>query len=246
LLDQRSALPARSQQAQHLLSGIARCGKCGRRLVAHFADSRSSGGKVYRQRFYHHRKTFYTDHRACDGVSKSADRLEEAVLAKIRELALSRDFQEAAFAKAKEQLAGSLPAIQHEREEVLAQLTEMDHRFNRWAEMLDSGAISEHQFRERNGKLIEQQAGLQARLAQLESREAEAEGVEVELGAVKEMLGNYATVWLHLTLDERREMLRALVEELQVWRDRAELKLVLMPSVEIDVRFGRGPNVVTP
>jgi site-specific DNA recombinase len=240
LLDQRSTLPPRSQQSQHLLSGIARCGRCGKRLVAHFADSRSSSGKVYRQRFYHHRKTFYTDHRACNGVSKSADRLEEAVLARIREMASSPTFQEAAFAKAKEQLARDLPMVQHEREELQAQLREMDLRFNRWAEMLDSGAISEHQFRERNSTLVEQQAALQRRLTELEAREAESEGVEVELEAVKRMLKDFDTTWAHLTLDERREMLRALVEELNVWKDRAELKLVLMPPVEIDLRFARG------
>jgi alanyl-tRNA synthetase len=130
--------------------------------------------------------------------------------------------------------------VRHEREEVQAQLTEMDRRFNRWAEMLDAGAISEHQFRERNSTLVEQQAALQRRLTELEAREAESEGVEVELEAVKRMLKDFDTTWAHLTLDEQREMLRALVEELNVWKYRAELKLVLMPPVEIDVSFGRG------
>jgi transposase len=130
--------------------------------------------------------------------------------------------------------------VQHEREELQAQLREMDLRFNRWAEMLDSGAISEHQFRERNRKLIEQQAGVQQRLADLETREAESEGVEVELETVRRMLQDFGTTWGHLTLDEQREMLRALVEELAIWPDRAHLRLVLMPPVEIDVSFGRG------
>ena len=240
LLSQRSTLPPRSHQSQHLLSGIAKCGKCGRRLVAHYAQRRTPSGERYRGRYYLQRRTVYTDHRYCEGVSKKADTLEEAVLGRIRELAASSEFQEVAFTKAKEQVARDLPVVRHEREEVQAQLTEMDRRFNRWAEMLDAGAISEHQFRERNSTLVEQQAALQRRLTELEAREAESEGVEVELEAVKRMLKDFDTTWAHLTLDEQREMLRALVEELNVWKYRAELKLVLMPPVEIDVSFGRG------
>jgi hypothetical protein len=53
------------------------------------------------------------------------------------------------------------------------------------------------------------------------------------------MLRDFGTVWDHLTLDEQREMLRALIEELNVWKDRAELKLVLMPAVGIDVQFAQ-------
>jgi len=246
LLNQRSTLPPRSHQSQHLLSGIAKCGKCGRRLVAHYAQRRTPTGKTYRGRYYHQRRTVYTDHRFCEGVSRKADTLEEAVLDRIRELAASPEFQEAAFAKAKEQLARDLPVVRHAREEVQAQLAEMDGRFNRWAEMLDSGAISEHQFRERNSKLIEQQAALQQRLTELEAREAEGEGVEIELEVVRQMLKDFDTTWEHLTLDEQREMLRALIEELNVWKERAVLKLVVMPPVEVDLRLVRGRKAGEP
>jgi hypothetical protein len=54
------------------------------------------------------------------------------------------------------------------------------------------------------------------------------------------MLQDFGTTWDHLTVDEQREMLRALVEELAIWPDRAHLRLVLMPPVEIDLRFARG------
>jgi hypothetical protein len=44
-----------------------------------------------------------------------------------------------------------------------------------------------------------------------------------------------------MTLDEQREMLRALVEDLRVWKQRAELKLLFLPPMEIPVVFRRGP-----
>jgi uncharacterized coiled-coil protein SlyX len=132
--------------------------------------------------------------------------------------------------------------LQQERDEVQGQVSDMAAQFARWAERLDAGRIDEEQFTERNAALLKQKAKLQERLAELDARLAEQEGTEVSLDEVRGMLRDFGTVWDHLTLDEQREMLRALIEELNVWKDRAELRLVLMPPVEVDLRFGRGPR----
>jgi len=243
LIAQRSQLPSRSHQSQHLLSGIVQCGKCGRLMQAHWLhtqSSRTKGRKRYRT--YLHRITEFVGETGCRGVSKSAAKLEAAVLERIREAAASADFQEAAFAEARRQLAKDLPAAADEREQIESQLSGLDRRFDLWAQQLEAGSIDDVQFRKRNEALLKEKAGLQERLASLGAKEAEAESLEMSLGQVREALKDFDRVWEHLTIDEQREMLRALVEHLKVWKDKAELKLVLMPPVEIPLVFRRGPT----
>jgi site-specific DNA recombinase len=238
----RSILPPRAHQSQHLLSGIARCGLCGSRLRAHWiltGIKRSRDQKRYRT--YHHRALEYGGDRYCRGVHKGADKLEAAVLEKVREVAGSSEFQEAAFEEARKRLAQAVPAVVDEREAAEAQLQALDRRFNLWATQLESGNTDDEQFRKRNEGLLREKAGLQERLAELRAREAEAEAVEVNLDQVRRTLANFDQVWDAMTIDEQREMLRGLVEHLKVWKDRAELKLVFFPPMEIPVVFKRGP-----
>ena len=238
LLASRHQLPPRTQQSQHLLSGLARCGKCGERLRGHWLLF--WGKSTRRYRAYRHRGNVYSGERACKGFTKAADKLEAAVVDKVREVAMSPEFQEAAFEAARKQLASDAPLLRRQRDEVQGQLLDMAVQFARWAERLDAGKIDEEQFTERNAALLKQKAELQERLAGLGARLAEQEGVEVSLEEVRAMLQDFGTTWDHLTVDEQREMLRALVEELAIWPDRAHLRLVLMPPVEIDLRFARG------
>ena len=241
LLEERRMMPPRTQHSPHLLSGIARCGKCGWRLQAHWQyHATKAGRKAYRS--YQHRGTDFAGQRACGGFTKSAGKLEALVIDKIRELAASEEFQEAAFRAAKAQLDSDLPAIRRERDEVSGELAGMAERLGRWAERLDRGQIDEEQFTTRNAELLQRKAKLQERLAGLDRRLAEGEGVEVGVTQVREMLRDFDTTWEHLTLDEQREMLRALIEELNLWRDRAELKLVLMPAVEIPLNVKRSAS----
>ncbi len=239
LIRQRAPLPPRTQQSRHLLSGIARCGQCGGRMIAHYGSYRNgTTRKSYRA--YRHVANPYAGDRACPGMTKSADKLEAAVLEKVREVAASPQFQEAAFAEAKGQLASDLPGIRREREAVVSRLAEMTPRFERWAERLDAGQIDEEQFCSRNAALLKEKAELQARLAELDARAAEHEGVEVGMEEVRGMLRDFDTVWEHMAVEERREVLRSLIEDLRVWKDRAELKLLFLPPIELPIAFARG------
>jgi len=107
---------------------------------------------------------------------------------------------------------------------------------------LDRGQIDEEQFTARNAALLQEKAQLQARWAELDAKLAEGESVEISLDKVRQTLQDFHRVWAHLTLEEGRELLRSLVEDLRVWRDRAELKLLFFPPTELSVVFQRGPT----
>lgn len=64
--------------------------------------------------------------------------------------------------------------------------------------------------------------------------------MEVTLAEVRRMLKDFPGVWEALTLEERRETLRLLVESLKVYRTHADLKLLFLESVQIPLEFRRG------
>jgi site-specific DNA recombinase len=160
LIRQRTSLPARSHQSQHLLSGLAHCGQCGQRLQAHYVNYlKDPSRRNYRS--YRHVANQFTDGRACPGLAKSADKLEGLVVQAIREVSLNGDLLDQAFDEARRELASVPPSARQQQAELSSKLAELGGRFDRWAERLDAGEIDEEQFRARNAALLQEKAEIQ-------------------------------------------------------------------------------------
>ena len=240
LATSRTQLAPRCQQHQHILAGLARCGVCGDRLYVHMTSShrRADGTGRHRYRNYMHRADLGS---TCSEFTKSADRLEQVVIDEVRVIAARPDFQKDAFAEAERQVQEDAPDFRAERAALETRLTELGRAFDQWAERLDQGKIRQDQFDRRNAALLKERDGIEDRLAELEAQEAKAESIEVGIEQVRVALQDFDRVWDAMTIDEQREMIRSLVEYLKVWKERAELKLLFMPPIEISVKFKRGP-----
>lgn len=88
----------RTKASPHLLSGLVRCGKCNRMLVAQFAKYKTRGGEKHFVGFRHSPNEFTGD-RYCPGVYHRGDTLEGAVVGAILELAARPDKETRAVAK---------------------------------------------------------------------------------------------------------------------------------------------------
>ncbi len=69
----------------------------------------------------------------------------------------------------------------------------------------------------------------------LNSDLGQEEQLEVNLAEVKQVLEDFPQVWDELEYEERREVLRSLVEDLKVWKTHAELKLLFLDPVEVSL-----------
>ena len=230
LIGSRKEQPPRTQQSEHLLSGLAECGICGKKLKLHYGAARKDGTS---HRFYTHGKDVKRD--SCRGFYKSADKLEAAVINEIRKIAESDFIQKPAIEELEKSIATQLVPLRQERERILAALSDMNVQFNKWADRLDAGAIDEVQFRERNAKLLREKTQMTGRLHEIDLRLAESENLEVSIEAVKQALSIFKGVWDNLEIQERREMLRHLVERLVVYSDHFEMQVILTPPVTMPV-----------
>jgi hypothetical protein len=124
---------------------------------------------------------------------------------------------------------------------VLGKLAEGDQVFDRWAERLTRGAIDEEQFERLNRAHLEEKRRLRQRLEAIETELESAGDVELTIGEVERSLEQFGEMWESLTVDERRELVRSLVESLTITPEGLKVKLVFMPEVRIALASrGRG------
>jgi len=225
----------RTKASPHLLSSLVRCGVCNRVLVAQKARYSTSGGEKSYYAFRHSPNEF-SGSRHCPGVYHRGDTLEDAVVTKILQLAQKPELMSAALSAAQEKLKDEGAPLRDEAAQITGQLAELDSRFEQWADRLDRHLIDEGQFRLHNQTLMEQKEKLARRLEEIESRLAEGEHIEVNLTQVQETLRNTPKVWENLQFEERRELLRLLIEKVAVHPDKVELHLYHLPAEPLETR----------
>jgi site-specific DNA recombinase len=229
ILSGRQKYPNRSQQSKYLLSGLARCGNCGRRLAAHTIYQ---GKKRTPYTFYHHSANGKVGEGSCSGLSKSMHLLESGVLAQINELSRSGTMEKVILQDVKNRKSKEhLPKIK-ERDKILLELKAMDEKFTQWADRLDSGKIDEDQFERQNQRLLARKKELQARMQELDEEVGKTAHLEVSLNEVRKVLADFPTLWETLEHEERQEVLRLLVEELKVFKTHAEMKLLFLDPIQ--------------
>jgi site-specific DNA recombinase len=230
IIQSRSILPSRTHDSPHLLSGIAHCGYCGKRLTTHAINQ---GKQKKRYDFYYHKADITVGENRCGGLAKSARLLESAVIEQIERLSQQQAMQKIVLEDVRKRRRTSAVPVIKECDKLLLELEAMGDKFSQWADRLDAGRIDEDQFDRQNARLLKRKNEVQVRLAELQAEIDHEENLEVSLAEVKKTLLDFPKVWDALEPEERREVLRSLVEELKVFKDRAELKLLFLDPIEV-------------
>lgn len=235
LAEERAELAPRAKSTPHLLSGIARCGRCHRNLVTH-RTKLSSPGKFHVS--YRHATSRTGE--PCLTIHKTAEGMEALVVEQVRKLAETPQLREAALQAAREELAVKEAPMASERDEILEKLGEGERSFDKWVDRLERGVIDEEQFTRLNETHLRDRAQLRQRLQELEKQAQRASDLETTVAEVEQTLLDFDATWEAATVDEQREILRSLVEHLDVYRDEMDLKLVFTPAVRLGLEFRRG------
>ena len=226
----RSIMRTRTASVQvNLLLGFAVCARCGQRLYisgtqAKWCAYRCTNGLAQGQR-------------TCPKVVAAADVVERAVLGAIQQIAERPDMQELLRAEASALVAQEDAGLRQERKGLKEQMIDQERQFERWALLSVQGNMTPEQFGGFNRKLQADQAATRARLAAVEAALASQTLRAETARKVQETLRDFGTVWHHLNLDERRQVLSLLVNELRIDREgttiRVHLQTVLLPPQEL-------------
>jgi len=225
----RQKFSNRSQQSKYLLSGLARCGKCGQRLLVH-TIYQGKNKKAYI--FYNHPRNSKVGEAACTGLSKSLRILDEAVISQVMAMSRSGLMEKVILHDVKSRRNKEHVPKVKERDKILLELQAMDEKFTQWADRLDSGKIDEDQFEKQNARLLARKKELQAWMGQLNEEVSQTENLEVSLAEVRKVLQEFPTLWDSLEHEEKQEVLRLLIESLKVYKTHAEMKLLFLDPIQ--------------
>ena len=158
------------------------------------------------------------------------------MVAEILKLAKSPKVVESALAAAQERLKNEDAPVRDEMAQISSRISEFDKLFEEWPDQLDRRLIDEAQFRQQNSWLIAEREKLVRRLEELETKAGEGPRLDVSFSQVKEILRNTATAWDNLQFEEKREILRLLVEKISVYPDRVDLHIHHLPPRTLQTR----------
>jgi site-specific DNA recombinase len=184
----RTGRPDRARPGQYLLSGLARCGRCGRPV----AGSRGRGRRYY----------VCTGRRACGCAYMDAGALEAALLAEVRAVAPVGDVA----AEAQACLAGAREALARAG----ADRASVARRRRRLEDEFLGGTLDAAEYARLAARLDAEAGEVAQRLERAAAAVAEAEAV-VQAGVGVDP-------WPWLSFDEVRQVVRELTASLQVYQ----------------------------
>ncbi len=230
-LTQKQKVHPRRRYSQLLLAGIAKCATCGRTLRTHYKSKNSKS--------YECMGNTLVGEGACPGFRKVDYRVDNAVLDRVMEIVKGEVIQNMAFDELDEMLEDDLGPLRDELDKVQSELENIGETFNRWADRLDRGLITEDQFAARNEKLMGKQERLESRRDEILQKCEAGERAEVEFEQVKEALSKFASLWEEATLEERKELMGLLIEKLEVAPTEVMLKVRFAEEYAIPIKHGR-------
>jgi len=218
----------RGNASNFLLSGVVRCGSCGKAYVG--MSARGNGG---RYEYYAYSGRQKHGPKACRNERLPRHKLEHAVLQQLAALYRDGDLVAEALSQAEQEAARTRPEIEQRLASIGAEITRGEQALERYYEAFEQGKLSPERCDERLSRLQARLEDLNAQEAELSrsiSQEAGRAPTPADLAAVADQLER---VIADGEPQKAKALLRLLIEELRV-DGRAQIQPIyrlVMPEV---------------
>lgn len=193
----RNAGTPHSRKVQAPLRGLLYCAACGSLMTPTYSSSQTR-----RYRYYACLQAMQKQGSRCNARSVPAPLVEEAVLAGIRQFAISPEVVQAAAKVARERISDELRA---RREELKAANARVRNGKSQMARMRVPDEA-------REAGLRDQIAALESNACKLRTAIARGERLRLDESSVRTRLGDFDEIWKALTAEQQATLLRQLVE----------------------------------
>lgn len=138
----------RGNSSDFLLSGVIRCGHCGRAYIG--MSARGKGGTYH---YYACTARQKYGPKACQGERVSREKLETAVLRQLTGIYRDSPLIHDALAAAQEQAQRERPALDEQRRAITAEITRVERSTERYFEAFEQGRLSPERCEQRVSRL---------------------------------------------------------------------------------------------
>lgn len=212
------AVPNRAKRSVYPLSGLAKCGECGRSMFGFRQPSKAKDPKALAARPYY---SYYVctgssqlrgKSRACDNWGMLTERVEAAVIDSLKRLYLDATLiEEQVPVGEAEEDRGQMPTLKRK-------LALVRRRREKWFRAFEDDDTMASIARERLRELAEEESQITRAIAEEEAKQAPRE--RMDRRAALDMLKNIGPVLSLAGPDERRQIYRLFVREVRVFRDK--------------------------
>jgi site-specific DNA recombinase len=201
----------RGNASDFLLSGIVRCGHCGRAYIG--MSARGNGG---RYEYYACTGRQKYGPKACRNDRLPRAKLEQAVLAQLAGVYRDGDLVAQALARAQAEAERNRPEIEQRLASIRAEIARAEQALERYYEAFEQGKLSPERCEQRLSRLqarLDDLHGQQAELSASTPHEAAQAPTAAEFAAVADELER---VIIDAQPQKAKALLRVLIEELRV------------------------------
>lgn len=193
-----------------LLNGLLTCKGCGRRLYPSIQKGNEKNARYCCQAG----RIQPGKCKSCPGIAAKIAILDETVVEEIGKLAQMPLMQSLLGEEAERALEAQEEKLKEIQAHLREQMERLEGQFLQWAQMASSQKIAPEQFGRFNEKLLEDQREVRERLSEVEAQLACREQKQAQAAKVRELVSEFPLIWRHLTLEEKREVLRQMLERL--------------------------------
>jgi len=201
----------RGNASDFLLSGVVRCGQCGKAYVG--MSARGNGG---RYEYYACSGRQKHGPKACRNERLPRHKLEHAVLQQLAALYRDGDLVAEALAKAEQEAARTRPEVEQRLESIGAEITRAEQALERYYEAFEQGKLSPERCDQRLSRLQTRLEDLHAQQAELAPTTPQERGhgpTPADLAVVADQLEH---VIAEGEPQKSKALLRLLIQELRV------------------------------
>jgi site-specific DNA recombinase len=207
----------RGNASDFVLSGLLRCGKCGKAYIG-----MSANGNGGRYRYYACTGRQKYGPKACDGERLPRDKVEQAVLHQLVSLYRDEQLIGDALAKATAAAEKRRPEFEQRLASISAEIARTEQSLERYYEAFEQGKLSPERCEDRLARLRTRLDDVQAQQAELELEAPHAANSAPTAADVAEVANLIEAVLADANPQETKPLLHLLIDELRV-NSRAEI-----------------------
>ena len=228
----KNKAPRSGQSERSPLAGLVRCGRCGAAMSV-FSSPKDSSNK--QKGYYHYFRCITREQKSkilCDNSNVRADILEDLILSHIIGLVNNKNSLQAILEATNNDIEDRRVPLIAKRNKLQSELDSIETEINNLVDALSKNILPEliikRKYKELENKKIEIRKELEKVNFELNSNYNES----YDLDNIIKHIENFKYTYEYLDLEEKKKLLRSIIKEIIVDKNKVKLVLYFLPGKE--------------
>lgn len=230
----KTQAPRSGQSVRSPLAGLIRCGRCGAAMITAGSKKNVHPGSAYNVYFACGTRR-QKSKELCDNNSVRADDLEKMVVKCIAGLLENEKALDRALNTANDKLEDRRIPLLAKRNKLQSQIDSLDSELKNLVNALGKGILPEYVIKNKYKELDRKKDELVKTCDRINEELDQDCAESYDMDAVKEHIKNFGDSYQYLSLEEKKKLLRSIVKEIIIDKNKATLILYFLPGKEYNL-----------